>query len=79
MVQQVMTQLRRFAGCMRSGGVPNWPDPTVDPQGRPAVVIRPWEDGFDPNAPQTARKVQIIQKENQRSLWEEMPACRDKW
>jgi hypothetical protein len=25
----------RFSQCMRSHGVPNWPDPTVDSQGRP--------------------------------------------
>lgn len=25
----------RFAGCMRSHGVPNWPDPTIRPDGAP--------------------------------------------
>jgi hypothetical protein len=33
-VQQVLTQLRKLAQCMRSHGVPNWPDPTTDSQGR---------------------------------------------
>jgi len=27
--------MRSFARCMRSHGVPNWPDPTIDSQGRP--------------------------------------------
>jgi hypothetical protein len=27
--------MRRFSQCMRSHGVPNWPDPSIDAQGRP--------------------------------------------
>jgi len=34
-VQQALTEMRSFARCMRSHGVPNWPDPTIDSQGRP--------------------------------------------
>jgi hypothetical protein len=33
-VQQVLTQLRKLARCMRSHGVPNWPDPVADSQGQ---------------------------------------------
>jgi hypothetical protein len=33
-VQQVLTQLRKLAQCMRSHGVPNWPDPSADSEGR---------------------------------------------
>ena len=33
-VQQVLIQLRTFAQCMRSHGVPNWPDATADSHGR---------------------------------------------
>jgi hypothetical protein len=51
-VQQVMTQLRKFSQCMRSHGVPKWPDPTIDSQGRPAVVIYPWKLGVDPDSNQ---------------------------
>jgi hypothetical protein len=51
-VQQVMTQLRKFSQCMRSHGVPNWPDPTIDAQGKPSVVLRPWKLGFDPDSNQ---------------------------
>jgi hypothetical protein len=34
-VQQMLTVGRKFAQCMRSHGVSNWPDPTLDSQGRP--------------------------------------------
>jgi hypothetical protein len=39
LVQQMLTVGRAFATCMRSHGVPNWPDPTVDDQGRPYFHI----------------------------------------
>ena len=35
LVQQALNEGRRFAQCMRSHGVPNWPDPTTDSAGRP--------------------------------------------
>ena len=35
LVQQMMTHGRTIARCMRSHGIPNWPDPTLDPRGRP--------------------------------------------
>jgi hypothetical protein len=35
LVQQAMTLMRNFAQCMRSNGVPNWPDPTIGPGGAP--------------------------------------------
>jgi hypothetical protein len=35
LVQQMLSAGLRFARCMRSHGVPNWPDPTTDSQGRP--------------------------------------------
>ncbi|MFZ0186786.1 MAG: hypothetical protein WAL72_07580 [Streptosporangiaceae bacterium] len=44
LVQQALSAGREFARCMRSHGVPNWPDPTIDSQGRPLfniVVPRP--------------------------------------
>jgi hypothetical protein len=52
LVQQAMTQLRNFSQCMRSHGVPNWPDPTIDTQGRPGLAISISKDGFDPDSPQ---------------------------
>jgi hypothetical protein len=48
LVQQVLTEERNFARCMRSSGVPNWPDPTIDSQGRPVFAISISKDGFDP-------------------------------
>ncbi len=35
LVQQVMNEMRKFALCMRSHGVPNWPDPTIGRGGAP--------------------------------------------
>ncbi len=35
LVQQALHDGLRFARCMRSHGVPNWPDPTTDSEGRP--------------------------------------------
>jgi len=40
LVQHALTAGREFARCMRSHGAPNWPDPTVDSQGRPLYNIR---------------------------------------
>ena len=33
--QALLGRMRDFASCMRSHGISNWPDPTVDSQGRP--------------------------------------------
>ena len=48
LVQHVLTEERSFAGCMRSHGVPSWPDPIIDSQGRPAFAISISKDGFNP-------------------------------
>jgi hypothetical protein len=48
LVRQVSNQERRFARCMRSRGVPNWPDPTIDSRGRPVFAVSISEDGFNP-------------------------------
>ena len=56
MVQQALTAMRRFSRCMRSHGVPNWPDPTVDSEGRPGfnlVLVH----GTDWNSPQIQNKI----------------------
>jgi hypothetical protein len=39
LVQQAVSAGREFARCMRSHGVPDWPDPTIDSQGRPLFDI----------------------------------------
>ena len=35
LVQQALNEGLSFARCMRSHGVPSWPDPTTDAEGRP--------------------------------------------
>lgn len=35
LVLQALTLMRNLAQCLRSHGVPNWPDPTIDPGGAP--------------------------------------------
>lgn len=39
LVQHAVNAGLKFARCMRSHGVPNWPDPTIDSQGRPVFNI----------------------------------------
>jgi hypothetical protein len=41
LVQQMLNADRNFARCMRSHGVPNWPDPTIGPQGGPVFNLVP--------------------------------------
>jgi hypothetical protein len=38
-VQQELSGMRSFSRCVRSHGVPKWPDPTVDSQGRPVFDL----------------------------------------
>ena len=56
LVQLVLEQERSFAGCMRSHGVPNWPDPSIDSQGRPVFAISISKLGFDPYSRQVWAK-----------------------
>jgi hypothetical protein len=55
-VQQVLTQLRKLARCMRSHGVPNWPDPVADPQGQVSFDVS--AQGIPRHSPQIDSKVQ---------------------
>ena len=57
LVQAAMTAVRTFARCMRSHGVPNWPDPTIDSEGRPGFDLLHVQ-GFDPNSSQTSNIMQ---------------------
>jgi hypothetical protein len=41
LVQQMLAADRGFAACMRSHGVPGWPDPTLDSEGRPVFNLVP--------------------------------------
>jgi len=60
--RQELTDAVKFARCMRSHGVPNWPDPTTtaDP-GRVEFVINPSQVGFNPQSPSP----QILAKAHQ--------------
>ena len=48
LVQHLLTEERSFAHCMRSHGLPNWPDPVTDSHGRPVFAISISKDGFNP-------------------------------
>ncbi len=59
-VQQAWNDMRDFAHCMRSHGVPNWPDPTfTSPQDHRPFFNTP--ASIDPNAPQVSAKVRACQ------------------
>jgi hypothetical protein len=62
LVQQLLTVERRFAQCMRSHGVPKYPDPTIDSQGRPIFVFSVSKGGFDPHEPQIMTKEDECQR-----------------
>ena len=36
---QILSKMVRFSQCMRSHGVPNWPDPTSGPDGTPGFNL----------------------------------------
>jgi hypothetical protein len=38
-VQLLLPGMLRFSQCMRSNGVPKFPDPTTDPEGRPVFPV----------------------------------------
>ena len=54
-VRQIRADMRKFARCMRSHGVPNWPDPTVDNQGRGSFDTQ--TAGINTNSPQISAQI----------------------
>jgi hypothetical protein len=53
-VQQLMSGMLKFAQCMRSHGVSNWPDPVIDAGGNPEFYL----DGkVNQNSPQISSKI----------------------
>ena len=53
-VQQIMSGMLKFARCMRSDGVSNWPDPVIDAGGNPEFYL----DGrINQNSPQIKSKI----------------------
>jgi hypothetical protein len=59
--QRDLDAMREFARCMRSHGVPTWPDPTNGPAGWGFNLLN--VQGFDPNSPQTQSKMNVCQRE----------------
>jgi hypothetical protein len=59
--QQDLNAMRRFARCMRSHGVPSWPDPTNGPAGWGFNLVN--VQGFDPNSPQIENKMNECQRQ----------------
>ena len=53
-LQLIATDMTRFARCMRSHGVPNWPDPTLD---RGRAIFDPQAAGIDPSSPQISSRL----------------------
>jgi len=41
LVRRILAAELRFARCMRSHGVPNWPDPSIGPEGGPVFNLVP--------------------------------------
>jgi hypothetical protein len=58
--RQQLTDDLKFAQCMRSHGVPNFPDPTSS-DGRVKFVISVSRDGFDPHSSQILAKAHECQ------------------
>jgi hypothetical protein len=59
-VPLLLSGMRQFSQCMRSHGVPNWPDPTIDSQGRPGFDLS--DHGF---SRQQAHSPQLGAKEDE--------------
>lgn len=58
--RQQLTDDVKFAQCMRSHGLPNFPDPT-NSDGHVEFVISVSRDGFDPHSPQILAKAHECQ------------------
>jgi hypothetical protein len=53
-LQLIQTDMLEFANCMRSHGVRDWPDPTLD---RGRSVFDPQAVGIDTSSPQISSKI----------------------
>jgi hypothetical protein len=63
-VQPALEEGRRFAQCMRSHGVPSWPDPSVDSLGRPSFQVTTAGISIDATrSPQMLSKMGDCQRE----------------
>ena len=63
-VQPALEEGLKFAQCMRSHGVTNWPDPTVDSLGRPSFAVTKAGISIDATrSPQMLSKIGDCQRE----------------
>jgi hypothetical protein len=61
--RQELTDDLKFARCMRSHGLPNFPDPTTDPRsGRVEFVLSISRLGANPRSPQILAKARQCQQ-----------------
>jgi len=58
-VQLIQTDMLKFARCMRTQGVSNWPDPSLD---RGRAVFDPQAVGIDANAPRISTKMHVCER-----------------
>lgn len=58
--QATLAEYVRFAQCMRSHGLPDFPDP-VNSEGRVEFVLSASQDGFDPHSPQVLAQARACQ------------------
>jgi len=70
LLQQLMNIEREYARCMRSHGVPNWPDPTIN-KGRPAFDLS--SAGIDPQSTSSSQ-FQSEDRECRRLMGGSVPA-----
>jgi hypothetical protein len=59
--EQDLNAMRGFARCMRSHGVPTWPDPTNGPAGWGFNLLH--VSGFDPSSPQIDHKMTVCERQ----------------
>jgi hypothetical protein len=58
--QQDLRAMRGFASCMRSHGLPTWPDPADGPAGWGFDLVH--VQGFDPNSSEIEHKMDVCQR-----------------
>jgi hypothetical protein len=61
LLHEILTQGLQFARCMRSHGVPSWPDPSRYPDNGAPVFNLLHVHGFDPRSPQIEDKMNECQ------------------
>lgn len=59
--QRQLTEYLKFARCMRSAGLPRFPDPTAS-QGQVVFVLSASQDGFNPHSPQVLAKARQCER-----------------